>query len=200
MRETYYWCLGLDECYEKFMRESMSELRELMSRPPLTIQHSFSELPQEERESLESIINKQNHIQPCLLLMAEHLRSIAQSSARPNLSILCSPESKIAQLARKQSPEALWGFSNADPEHPEGKCGWCSATYELGNKFILWHETLHVLGADDCHDCDRNPGPTCGCKNCIMRYVPTPESVGEWPFLCKENLDRIQRRTGTGAA
>jgi len=194
VRETYYCCMGLDEHHEQFLRASMDELSELMPRPPLQVSCKFSELPRELRQELEDIVQNQNDIYPCFMEMESHLQSALRCDVRPNLSVLCSPEHLIAGLARQKSTGARWGFSNADVDHPDTKRGWCAATYKLNNKYILWHETLHVLGADDCHEGDKNSGPTCRCGNCIMQYVPTPQTVGAWPFLCQENMDRIKRR------
>jgi hypothetical protein len=99
------------------------------------------------------------------------------------LIILCTPSSTFAKLTKKDNPTARWG----------GNLGNLSVVYNVLNKYILWHEVFHILGAEDCYQLpDR--GPTCNIPNCIMQYEPTQVSVGDWPFLCGDNCVRVRSK------
>lgn len=75
--------------------------------------------------------------------------------------------------------------------------GPLALVYGSADKYVIWHEALHLLGARDCYDTSdpwQNPGPTCELPNCLMQYAPTSEAVRDWPFLCQNNLDLIESR------
>ena len=60
---------------------------------------------------------------------------------------------------------------------------------------VIIHELLHLLGADDCYDMTKEDwGPNCGLPNCIMQYQATIDNVGDWPFLCEKNIEKIRNR------
>lgn len=66
------------------------------------------------------------------------------------------------------------------------------------DKYIIWHEMLHLLGAYDCYDLSKNErGPNCDLPNCIMQYEATMANVGKWPFLCNGNLQLVRNRLET---
>ena len=99
--------------------------------------------------------------------------------------VYCKGNSKLAKAAKEESPLAQWGLTN--------DYYLVSAVYKRCNKYLLWHEALHLFEVCDCY-CYYNPnaGVNCDLSNCIMQYEPLKETVGEWPFLCEKNIKRIQ--------
>ncbi len=180
IKNTYYCTLGLDERHDEFLRNSMDELFRHLSDSPMGFDCPFHELVIEHRTILSDVLEERNDIFEFFALSLSKIRKKVRQISR--LFILCPTESKIAYLAKKECPNAVWGFSNTQ----------VSATYSLNNKYIVWHELLHLFEVDDCHCGPEKPGPTCELTNCIMQYAPTPQTVGEWPFLCQKNIKRIQ--------
>ena len=76
--------------------------------------------------------------------------------------------------------------------------GRVAFVYGACDEHVLWHEALHTLGAEDCYDVE-DQGPTCERDNCIMQYAPTKCNVGEWPFLCGDNVKRIRENARESA-
>lgn len=109
-----------------------------------------------------------------------------ESGRIPKLVVCCDAQSQLAMKAKETNPNALWG---AAP-----KCGQTAAVYRH-EPALVWHEMLHLLCTDDCYTVDANGNiedRTCGHDNCIMQYAPTVEVVGDPPFLCDENVQRIR--------
>jgi len=88
----------------------------------------------------------------------------------------------MAALRQKQS--TLWGATSSP----------LAAVYESDKKVAMWHEALHLLGADDCYIED-NPSrkkSDCNLDGYIMEYA-VPESTCEnWPFLCDKNIKLLK--------
>ena len=99
---------------------------------------------------------------------------------------LCDLHHRIAKLAIQANRHALWGAAYDGIAFVYGEMG----------RYVVWHETLHLFGADDCYELP-NEGPTCNLTNCIMQYAPTTTRVGNWPFLCEENISRVR---GSGSS
>ena len=100
--------------------------------------------------------------------------------------LLCDPSHVFARCARKAAPHAEWGVA----------CGCLAIVYGSTDKYVIWHETLHLFGAEDCYNPGNpngHPNPNCGQPNCIMQYAPTVANVGNWPFLCGENVSRVRQ-------
>ena len=58
---------------------------------------------------------------------------------------------------------ALWGAEVT---------GLLATVYrENPDKYIIWHEVLHIFGAEDCYDVSGQN--TCELSTCIMQYAPT---------------------------
>lgn len=100
-----------------------------------------------------------------------------------------NPDHRLARLLLQNNPLAEWGGTR----WPIALC------FQPGNPFLVWHEILHLFGAQDCYDKNGN-GPTCEMRNCIMQWEPTSEHVGGEPFLCSRNgaavRTSIERSTG----
>jgi len=103
----------------------------------------------------------------------EHYRS-----RRP--FVFCNGNEKFAQAYREQNELAHWGV--AIP------CKLAIAW--VPRKYLVWHETLHLLNAKDCYNkfgINKCPNP-----RCIMRRAPMRETCGNQLTLCSKNLKRIQ--------
>jgi len=182
MKRTYYCCRNIEERYDAFLRKAVDQLSRYLSSPPVEADYRFHQLPMDSKNVVSNILKQQHNIDgffgQTLCSLRERLRQVSR------LFILCSPHGRIAALAQKQSPNARWGISSTQ----------VSATYCLDNEYIVWHEALHLLGAEDCYDLSKGDrGPNCECKNCSMQYAPTKQTVNRWPFLCGGNMDRIRK-------
>jgi len=93
----------------------------------------------------------------------------------------CPETHEFAQASLRNNPDALWGSAY----------GALGLIYHRVDRYITWHEALHLLGAEDCYDLP-DKGPTCELSNCIMQYIPCLSTVGAWPFICEENVRLMQ--------
>jgi len=118
------------------------------------------------------------------------LNLLQQLTPRIPLTLLCPHDHPAAKAARKSLPRAHRGISCS---------GLLSLTYPPPppNPFILWHETLHLLGAQDHYD-PITLQPTCPHKNCLMHYAPVPPTTPNSPppSICPATL-AILRNTCT---
>jgi len=101
----------------------------------------------------------------------------------------CMENHPLAKAVRESNSSARWGASDQDTG--------VALCYRMV-KFLIWHEALHLLGADDCY-CLPDGGPTCDQSNCIMQYEPSEQAVGEWPFLCSKNIEAIRETQADNA-
>ncbi len=103
------------------------------------------------------------------------------------LFVFCQGDEPFVTEAQKQNPDALWGAAVTDPH---GIVPYALA-WRPDNKYLLWHEALHVLGADDCYD--RSSGAsTCPEQRCIMQYVPNEQNCSGDLFLCQNTIARLK--------
>jgi len=178
----------MDQVGQRFVVESLNELKQLLKNPLVEVELNPVPLSTKAVQIVESELQKapQQTEEP----FQAYRRAISQNLSRPEWSplvVYCKPDSELATAARKQMPAAYWGCTVGST---------LSAVYRLGNKYILWHEILHLFNANDCYPPDDpNRGPTCELPNCIMQYAPTKKTVGEWPFLCQKNIKRIKDRS-----
>lgn len=183
MRKTFYCCIDLDERSEAFLQKSMEEFSHLLSLSPVQVDYKFKALSADLKEEVVSVIESEKNIVSCSRAISKHFYDKFGDLA--NLVVLCPPGSALYAIALQNNPLALWGI-NSDG---------LAAIYNLDNKYIVWHETLHILGAKDCYDLVKdNRGPNCELGNCIMQYEATEENVGPWPFLCKKNVSLVKSR------
>lgn len=180
MLKLFYYCLNRDEAAEQFVANRMSELTDLLARPPVQVEFRADRLPDKYRKS--KLISEPCSDPPFFSLWCRRI-CFTLLKHYP-LLVYCRKDSKVAEAAKKANERAIWGLCQDD-------CS-VSAVYESNNEYILWHEVLHLFGVDDCHCGPKKPGPTCELTNCIMQYAPTPKTVGGWPFLCQKNIRRIQ--------
>ena len=181
MLKLFYYCLNMDEIAKQFVVKSLSELTDLLSQPPVQVEFRPDPLPEKFRK--DKLISE-----PCSDILCFSLwckRIFFELLNHYPLLVYCRKDSKVAEAAIKENERAIWGLCKDDYS--------VSAVYQPENKYILWHETLHLFGVDDCYDLQKpNAGTTCGLDNCLMQYAPQKDTVGEWPFLCQKNIKRIQ--------
>ena len=104
----------------------------------------------------------------------------------PKIVVVCSPNHRLARSVQASSPGALWGACIGD-----------LAVIYHHEAALIWHEMFHLLGAEDCYEGESPDGsamPTCGNARCIMQYAPSLDAVGDPPFMCQSNVERIRQR------
>lgn len=183
--KAYYYCYDMPPEKEISLREAMRKLSRLLNLAPAEIDYRFSELPEEHTKNVRDIINGIDIVGAWSVRIARYFR---RREGNPSgILILCARESRLAKLSKDESSSACWGYS-----YP-----WLGLSYGGHDEYIVWHEMMHLLGADDCYDLkQRSHAPNCELDNCIMQYEPTKHTVGEWPFLCCKNINLIKKRLG----
>ncbi len=181
----------MDEADSKFVSDNLQELSELLRQPPTSVRMKPEKLPPDLSSEVGSVLREppgDSEI-PFTLNYVCPIRKKIVAHEKP-LMIYCRADSNVARAAKRESQGAFWGLCS-EPPFP-----LVVAVYKRGNKYILWHEALHLFGVEDCHEGSKNPSPTCELPRCIMQYEPTGDNVGPWPFLCQENIRRIQAWDG----
>jgi hypothetical protein len=102
----------------------------------------------------------------------------------PSLFIYCQSESLLAIKAKESAPWAKWG----------GNQGGCSLVWKSENKYVIWHECFHLLGADDCYDKNNPHIRKCDLPTCIMQYAPSYETVDGNEFLCNKLIKMLKEK------
>ena len=104
--------------------------------------------------------------------------------------ILVPNDHFASQLWLKCNPNALYG----------GVLGCTGFIYGNFAKQTLFHECLHLFGADDCyyHEGTTFHDRTCGNDNCLMQYNPPVVSLAGDAVLCETNKSAIQHHTMVG--
>jgi hypothetical protein len=97
------------------------------------------------------------------------------------LFIFCDWTESFAEMYREENELAHWGV--AIP-------GRLAIAWEP-NKYLLWHEALHLLNAKDCYN--KFGINKCPVDTCIMRRAPSKSSCGPDLVLCTNNRRRIHR-------
>ena len=101
-----------------------------------------------------------------------------------HVTVYCPDEAHPAvRAARRKLAHAAWGISLS---------GILSLTYALRNPYALWHESLHLLGAQDHYD-QSSFRTTCAMATCLMQYAPSETTVGPRPFICDATASILRR-------
>ncbi len=160
--------------------DAVERLPVLLAKPPMQAKIHASRFNSQDLQAFHEILSHTRSIGWYASKQDDYLE---EKYGRASLRILaCSHSHILAKWARQNNPEALWG----------GTIGRLALVYELENPYVVWHEALHLFGASDCYDARRSPN--CSCSNCLMQYEPTRDTVGDWPFLCDNNLRKVQAR------
>jgi hypothetical protein len=159
----------------------MDEFSNLVKQPPMQIGLQVQRIEHCDTSRIldltspESVYEITDHVGGVLATKYGHTRTI----------LWCDPCHVFAKTATAALRHARWGVTN----------GLLALVYGTTDKYAIWHECLHLLGAQDCYDTSdpqRNAGPTCDVPTCIMQYAPMAHRVGSWPFLCESNVRRIK--------
>jgi hypothetical protein len=107
----------------------------------------------------------------------------------PRLLVYCSRGNYLAQSATRSAKVPSWGLTD----------NFFAAVWKQNNEWIIWHEALHTLGADDCYEMSNpyQPKPDCNLGlSCVMQYEHTnPEkTLAPWPFLCEKNIQLLIKK------
>lgn len=183
MRKTYYYCYDMEE-KKDWLRQSMQELPQCLALLPAEVNYRFTELPQEYEDDVCEIFETTPESVHSWEVDLLRYYSEKQKCISSTL-VICTKTSALAKICLEASTNALWGLATST----------LAIVYGIYDKYSVWHEMLHLLGADDCYDLSKSDrGPNCDCPNCIMQYEATKANVGDWPFICDANIQRIQRR------
>lgn len=109
---------------------------------------------------------------------------------RNKVLVLCRRTHRLALRAKEQLPHAEWGVAIQG--------GTLAVVYGNFQNYPVWHEVLHLYGADDCYDpeyCRDDPGglkTTCGTKGCIMGFGVRLLTGEKKLTLCKANAKLVR--------
>jgi len=178
----YWHCLDMTEADERFVGDALDELSQFLRTklPQLTIKLKRLKDEPEVAKEVDAILNKVGNESDAFLTCSLKIGKILPITA--NLFVYCSSSNRIAQAAMRESALAKWGYTRPS----------FAAVYQQGVKSTIWHEALHLLGADDCYDENNSSRKkdSCDVDNCIMEWESTPDS----PVLCGENINRIHKK------
>ncbi len=96
------------------------------------------------------------------------------------LLVHCPAQHPFVRVAQAENPLARWGIGV--PRR--------FAVVWVENKYLWWHEALHLFNAKDCYNqfgIHKCPEP-----RCIMQAAPTAESCDRRLYLCSKNVRRLQ--------
>lgn len=194
MISIYWHCLepkASDED-EKFVAGALDQLAQHLKTEPIKLSISIKRLGDETDlakkvvEELDRLNDQMYTFIECehAIVSAFYIGGLIGETYKAKLLVYCSPDSRIALAAQKNAPHAELGAA----------CGFLAAVYSLNNKSTIFHEALHLLGADDCYienqPCQKKPD--CNFERCIMDYNPTEQWCENWPFICDKNIDLIR--------
>lgn len=181
----HWYCLDLPEPEQQRTQQWLEELRQFLARPPTELDLGVSNLPPD----MASVVDLELRQPPRTIYPLEAYYEAIDNKLHGNLQwapllVRCPPDSRIALVAKKEHPIAKWGIT----------CNRVySLVYRMNNKYIVWHEVLHLLGANDCYCPKRPEAPrACGLAGCIMQYAPTQRKVAAWPFLCSASVAAVR--------
>lgn len=167
--ETVRWCClvpGQRAVVSSALQELVEQLDQRYSQLPKV---ALRELTPSEQEEVPRVI-------------AQALTDPASFDRWPHrpLFVSCDRETEYAAAMRSENDQAEWGGARQ---------GEFAVAWESDNKYLLWHEALHLLFAGDCYESeDSSP---CDEPFCLMQHEPTGDHCGHGLHLCLKNLTRI---------
>ncbi len=181
IRRIYWYCLDMSDSSKKFVSDALRELSDKLKQPPTEVAIMTEELPDKHAEKVSQLLCGSENIS-CTAASISYI-IVNGLELLPGLMVYCREDSTIAQEVRKANPKALWG----------GQVDGLAVVCELNNKMAIWHEVLHLLGADDCYDSQTEKGTCEKAPGCIMQYAATEESVADWPeCLCARTTKQLR--------
>ena len=192
---TIYWhCVeptASDED-EKFVADTLDQLAQHLKCEQVKLSISIKRLRDEPElarkvdETLDRLNDQSYTFCECdaTIAYAFCIAKVIGETYAAKLLVYCSPHSNIAIAAQRKAPHAKYGAT----------CAFLAAVYSLNNKSTIFHEALHLLGADECYIEDKPypKKPDCNFERCIMDYNPPEEWCDNWPFICDKNIGLIR--------
>ncbi len=176
---THFLCLDLQPKWEASVTAATRELQKLLALHT-GFQCEITCLPEARVSGIRNCILGSKDFNSAARTCFKATHSHPDKSFPTKLLVVCPPDHHLAKLAKKSLPTAVYGAANS----------FFAAVYHE-SKQVIWHEILHLLGADDCYQLSKSGDVVQReCRdlpNCIMQYDPE-ESNGEWPFLCDRNI------------
>jgi hypothetical protein len=167
--ETIRWC-SLVSGQKGFVRSALQDLADGLDR-------HYPQLP---KVTLQELAPSEQAQVPLVLARAMcHPETFDTWPHRP-LFVFCEREAEYAAAIRNENEKAAWGGARQ---------GEFAVAWVPDNKYLVWHEALHLLFATDCYETsDSRP---CDEPRCVMQLDPTGENCGHELYLCPKNLGRI---------
>ena len=161
---------------ENFFRESLEELVTILKDkyPDLT-EIRLQRVTADEESALSRLTTFRTNVgfgdpQPTCLNKYEYLIGF------------CAKTEAFAEDLQAQNGQACWGATYANAY---------ALAWKPDNKYLIWHEFLHLLYAEDCYDA-KSP-TTCGNAYCLMQHEPTAEYCNNGLYLC----DKVEKKIKT---
>ena len=194
----YWHCLGMTEADETFVNSALKELAQHLKEDQIKLTISVKRLASEPDlvREVNEVLNKPNdqssgfsyYVAMILGIFSCHV-GVGQPFTYMRLLVYCHQDSQVAKAAKSEAARMnkappCWGAANSP----------LAAAYKVGSKVAVWHEALHLLGADDCYieDDPYQKKPDCELDGCIMEYAPLESTCENWPFLCDENIKKLK--------
>jgi hypothetical protein len=166
------WC-SLVPSEAAFVGQSLTELSERLAA-------NYPQFPRVELQEL-SVTDRAR----VGLYLAQEIAGTRGYEADPfddlTLFVLCSRSEEAARAIRSENPMAEWGGARR---------GVFAVVWEPDNRYLLWHEAMHLLHAADCYDLSTGQS-TCDQPHCLMQWEPSESNCGGSLVLCAANVNRV---------
>ncbi len=157
----------------EFVEESLNAFSErLLGKYPFFPTVKLRELSNIDRERVGHYLTLQ-------IVDASGLRGDSFDSRK--LLVFCESEHEMARSIRQKYPLAKWGGA---------RMGRFAVTWKASCRFVLWHEAMHLLWADDCYN--ESGQINCDKPNCLMQWEPCEVNCAGDLLLCEKNVNRVQ--------
>jgi len=193
MITVYYYCPDMTRDDEEFVADTVVELTRELKKNPTKLPISVKRLGDDPRLAEEVDRELAEHDDSSNTFRDRNAgidylfvkSGLTTTDCVAKLLVYCPSDSLIARVAMREQPSAVWGAAMSP----------LAAVYSRDNKVAIWHETLHLLTAEDCYMED-NPSqkkPDCNLDGCMMEYAAPESTCESMPFLCDKNVHRLQQ-------
>jgi hypothetical protein len=177
-----------------FIGSCLDHLAQWIRDEPVRIEVKFTQVNPECAEVVESLLASNTLVRECDFdawqdgLCEQLARLNEQKYGDPSpgrILLYCPGYSALAEAVQRVEPNADWGANR----------GFLSMVWLRNVKQLVWHETLHLLGAEDCYDLTSPASrPKCLLEpRCLMQREPLRENCGDEPVLCRTNIALLQK-------
>jgi len=178
-RQIYWYTLGCDASDAAFVTQAMNQFVLQLNDVMPGLKLAVSELPPQFTSAILPHLQS-GHLDG----VVKSVHALSDADMTSHLTIYCpDPSHPAVRSARSRLSHAHRGLSIA---------GKLALTYAPENRHILWHETLHLLGAQDHYDAV-TLRTTCTLPSCLMQYAPDEQTVGSRPMICDATAAIIRR-------